>query len=83
MVCADAIAGRSEVSMSSHGSQDDLIGVCQPWTPGQPVPRQLTIDRKDGKPVTLILRLQAPRADPAAYAKRTANWTFAVYAEES
>jgi hypothetical protein len=78
MVCAGAIAGRSEVSF---GSQPGLIGTCQPWTPGQPVPGQLTIDRKDGKPVTLTLRLQAPRANPAAYAKRTASWTVALYAE--
>lgn len=46
------------------------------------MPHQFTIDRRDGKPVTLTLRLQAPSVDPAAYAKRLVSWTFAFYAEQ-
>ena len=60
MVCAGPVAERLPVSMSSHGSPDGLLRSCDTWTPGQPVPRQSTIDRQDGKPVTLTLRLQAP-----------------------
>ena len=72
---------RLQVSRISHGSPDGLLGSCDTYTPGQPVPGQATIDRQDGKPVRLNLRLQAPQADPAAYAKRTASWTVALYAE--
>jgi len=82
LVCRGAIAGRSWVTTSGSRSQEDIIGFCQPWTPGQPVPGALTITRKDGKPFTITLHLRAPQPNPAAYAKRTSSWTFALYAEQ-
>ena len=81
VICAGPTGDRLQVSRISHGSPDGLLGSCDTYTPGQPVPGQATIDRQDGKPVRLTLRLQAPQADPAAYAKRTASWTVALYAE--
>ena len=81
VICAGLTGNRLQVSRISHGSPDGLLGSCDTYTPGQPVPGQATIDRQDGKPVTLTLRLQAPQANPAAYAKRTASWTVALYAE--
>jgi hypothetical protein len=81
VICAGPTGDRLQVSRISHGSPDGLLGTCETYTPGQPVPGQATIVRQDGKPVTLTLRLQAPRADPAAYAKRTSSWTIALYAE--
>jgi hypothetical protein len=82
MVCAGAVAERLPAGMSSHGSGYGSLPPCDQWTPGQPMPHQFTIDRRDGKPVTLTLRLQAPGVDPAAYAKRLVSWTFAFYAEQ-
>jgi hypothetical protein len=67
--------------MSENGSQPGLMPSCVPVTPGQPVPAELTIDRVDRKPTTLTIHLQAPRVDPAAYAKRLVSWTIALYAE--
>ena len=83
VICAGAVAERLQVTMSSNGSQAGLLPYCLPLTPGEPVPGQLTIDRKDRKPMTLTIHLQAPRVDPAAYAKRLVSWTIALYAEES
>jgi hypothetical protein len=81
LVCAGPVAERLQVTMSNNGSQASLMPSCVPLTPGQPVPEQLTIDRKDRKPTTLTIHLQAPRVDPAAYAKRKVSWTVALYAE--
>jgi hypothetical protein len=81
VICAGPTGDRLQVSRISQGSPDGLLGSCDTYTPGQPVPGQATIDRQDGKPVRLTLRLQAPQADPAAYAKRTASWIVALYAE--
>lgn len=82
LICKGAIAGRSWMSTTGYRSQPDLIGICQPWTPGQPVPGVLTIIRKDGKAFTITLHLRAPQANPAAYAKRTSSWTVALYAAQ-
>ena len=82
MACTGAIAERLQVSMSSHGSNDGLMPSCVQWTPGQQVPRQLTIDRRHDKPVRLTIHLQAPWVDPAAYSKRKVSWTIALYAEQ-
>jgi hypothetical protein len=82
MVCAGPIAERLQASTSTNGPQATLIPSCESWTPGQPLPRQLTIDRRHGKPVTLTIHLQAPWVDPAAYAKRLVSWTIALYAEQ-
>jgi len=81
VTCAGATAGRLQVSRVSHGSPDGWLGYCEPLTPGQQPPGQVTIQRPDGKAVALTLRLQAPGPDPAAYAKRAASWTVALYAE--
>ena len=85
LVCAGPAAERLEVGMSNHGSGYGSLPPCDQWTPGQPVPRQLTVDRvdrRDGKPVTLTIRLQEPSLDPAAYANRKVSWTIAFYAEQ-
>jgi hypothetical protein len=82
MVCAGPVAERLEVTTSSDGSDNGLIPPCFQWTPGQLVPRQLTIERRHDKPFTLTIHLQAPWVDPAAYAKRKVSWTFALYAEQ-
>ncbi len=81
IVCAGAVAERLQATMSENGSQPGLMPSCVPVTPGQPVPAELTIDRVDRKPTTLTIHLQAPRVDPAAYAKRLVSWTIALYAE--
>lgn len=82
MTCAGPVAERLQAEMSSHGSGYGSLPSCVQWTPGQPVPRQLTVDRRDGKAVTLTIRLQAPIVDPAAYANRKVSWTVAFYAEQ-
>jgi len=86
MVCAGPVAERLQASMSNHGSGYGSLPPCDQWAPGQPLPRQLTVDRRDGrldgKPVTLTIRLQAPWVDPAAYANRKVSWTVAFYAEQ-
>jgi hypothetical protein len=84
LVCAGPVSERLQVTFSNNGSQPSLMPSCVPLTPGQPVPAQLTIDRIDRidrKPTTLTIHLQAPRVDPAAYAKRQVSWTLALYAE--
>lgn len=86
MVCAGPVAERLQAGMSNHGSGYGSLPPCDQWAPGQPLPRQLTVDRRDGrlngKPVTLTIRLQAPWVDPAAYANRKVSWTVAFYAEQ-
>ena len=90
MVCAGPVAERLQVSMSmgGNGSGATVMPSCLVWTPGQPLPRQFTIERRDardhlhGKPVTLTISLQEPRVDPAAYANRQVSWTVAFYAEQ-
>lgn len=86
MVCAGPVAERLQASMSNHGSGYGSLPSCDQWAPGQPLPRQLTVDRRNGrlngKPVTLTIRLQAPWVDPAAYANRKVSWTVAFYADQ-
>jgi hypothetical protein len=80
VICAGPTGDRLQVSRIRPGVPDGFLGTCETYTPGQPVLGQATVVREDGKAVTLTLRLQAPRADPAAYAKRTSSWTVALYA---
>jgi hypothetical protein len=82
LVCTGAIASRLQVNMQVDGT----------W--GQPVPCTSTapespqsgsaIGARPGKPITLTFRIQAPRGyAAAAYAKRAASWTIAVYEEQT
>lgn len=82
MVCRGAIAGRSWVTTSGYKSQEDIVGFCLPWTPGQQVPGQVTITRRDGKPYAITLHVRAPQPNSAAYATRTSSWAIALYAEQ-
>jgi hypothetical protein len=83
VVCAGAIAGRLQMSISSPALQGEETP-CQSWAPGQPLSAQTFIGARDGKPLTLTFRIQAPSPDTAAaYAKRAASWTIAVYEEQT
>jgi hypothetical protein len=84
MVCAGAIAGRLQVSLRSPGMKGDVTP-CRTWTPGQDTANdQTSIVAEKGKPLTLILRIEAPSGYAAAgYAKRAASWTLAVYEEQT
>ena len=70
--------------MAQHSSVgiDDrtrLVGPC-----GQQPPGQITFGGRAGVPDTMTFRIQAPSSYwAAAYAKRPASWTIAIYQEGS
>ena len=81
--CAGAIAGRLQVHISSPGMKGSQT-TCPAWiTPGQQQWGQILIGAPAGRPMTLTFRFQAPSPEvAAAYAKRAASWTIAVYEEQ-
>lgn len=81
--CAGAIAGRLQVSVSSPGMKGSQTS-CPAWVgPGQQQSGQILTGAPAGRPMTLTFRFQAPSpATAAAYAKRAASWTIAVYEEQ-
>ena len=55
---------------------------CVPWAAGEQPPGNSGFVGQDGKPATLTFRIEAPSpATAAAYAKRAASWTIAIYQE--
>jgi hypothetical protein len=85
-VCAGAIGGRLQVSHQVVSQHAD-----SPWSEAVPCtpagPRQLDneggILAASGERITLNYRIQAPSPSAAAYAKRAASWTIAIYEEQS
>jgi hypothetical protein len=82
VVCAGAIATRLQVSFQVDGSGGQVVP-CKSWTPGQPPEETTSVSGRAGVPITLTFRIQAPGPDAAAYAKRAASWTIAVYEEQT
>jgi hypothetical protein len=83
VVCAGAIADRLQVSFQVDGSGSQAVP-CKSWTPGQPPEETTSVSGRAGVPLTLTFRIQAPSPDTAAaYAKRAASWTIAVYEEQT
>lgn len=81
MVCAGAIASRLQVILQVDGSRGQAVP-CTSTAPGGSQSGS-AISGRNGKPITLTLHIQAPGPDPAAYAKRAASWTIAVYEEQT
>lgn len=81
--CAGAIAGRLQVHISSPGMRGQQTN-CPAWVgAGQQESGQTIIGAPAGRPMTLTFRFQAPSPElAAAYAKRAASWTIAVYEEQ-
>ena len=83
LACSGDIGGRLQVSVLDRGQLTDQV-TCAAWTPGQPPPGQISFGGRAGVPDTLTFRIQAPSSYwAAAYAKRSANWTVAIYTEGS
>jgi hypothetical protein len=86
-VCAGLIGGRLQVSHRIAGHQGDgSWSEAVPCTPAGP--KQLDneggILAASGLRITLSYRIQAPNSSfAAAYAKRAASWTIAIYEEQS
>jgi len=81
-VCAGPIGGRLQVSIQFDGSQGPT-GSCTPAGPDQLTQGGSTTGGRNGKPLTLTFRIQAPSSYFAAdYAKRAASWTIAIYEEQ-
>jgi hypothetical protein len=82
MVCAGAIASQLQVSIQVDGSGDQPV-TCTSTAPGSPQSAS-SVAGRNGIPITLTFRIQVPRGYPAAaYAKRAASWTIAVYEEQT
>jgi hypothetical protein len=85
-VCAGLIGGRLQVSHRIAGHQGDgSWSEAVPCTPAGP--KQLDneggILAASGLRITLSYRIQAPNSSfAAAYAKRAASWTIAIYEEQ-
>lgn len=87
VVCAGSIGGRLQVNhrLDDHQGDSPWVGAV-PCTPAGP--RQLEqaggdLSGANGLRFTLTYRLQAPSSYfAAAYAKRAASWTIAVYEEQ-
>jgi hypothetical protein len=83
VVCAGAIATRLQVSFQVDGTEAQGAQ-CKSWTPGQPPQETTSVSGRAGVPMTLTFRIQAPSPyAAAAYAKRAASWTIAVYEEQT
>jgi hypothetical protein len=84
VVCAGTIASRLQVSFQVDGSRGGTQVPCKSWTPGQPTEETTSVSGRAGVPITLTFRFLAPSPDTAAaYAKRAASWTIAVYEEQT
>ncbi len=83
LACSGDIAGRLQVSVLDRGQLTDKV-TCAAWTPGQQPQGQVSFGGRAGIPDTLTFRIQAPSSYwAAAYAKRSASWTIAIYQEGS
>jgi hypothetical protein len=83
IACAGTIGGRLQVARLIDGQKTDAVP-CSSWTPGQAPPDSSSVVGRNGKPITLTFRIQAPSPYAAAdYAKRAASWTVAVYEEQT
>jgi hypothetical protein len=66
-----------------RGQLTDQI-TCASWAPGQQPPGQISFGGQAGAPDTMTFRIQAPSSYwAAAYVKRSASWTIAIYQEGS
>jgi hypothetical protein len=83
LACSGAIGARLQVSVLVRGQLTDQM-LCASWTRGQQPPGQITFSGRAGVPDTMTFRIQAPDSSwAAAYAKRSASWTIAIYQEDS
>jgi hypothetical protein len=83
VACSGDIAGRLQVSVLDRGQLTDQV-TCASWTPGRQPPGQISFGGQAGVPDTMTFRIQAPSSYwAAAYAKRSASWTIAIYQEGS
>jgi hypothetical protein len=83
LACSGDIAGRLQVSVLDRGQLTDQV-TCASWTPGRQPPGQISFGGRAGVPDTMTFRIQAPSSSwAAAYAKRSAGWTIAIYQEGS
>ena len=83
VACAGTIGGTLQVSIQIDGSRGQKLP-CVSWTPGMKPQATVSISGGAGTPFKVTFRIQAPSPDmAAAYAKRTASWTIAVYEEQS
>jgi hypothetical protein len=81
LACSGDIAGRLQVSVLDRGQLTDQVA-CASWTPGQQPTGQISFGGRAGVPDTMTFRIQAPSSYwAAAYAKRPASWTIAIYTE--
>jgi hypothetical protein len=83
LACAGTIGSRLQVTTLVDGQGTGAVP-CTAWTPGQPPPDSSGGGGRNGKPITLTFRIQAPSSYFAAdYAKGAASWTIAVYEEQT
>jgi len=80
--CAGLIGSRLLVTTSIHGGSTTTP--CTTWSPRNLAQYASILNRQNGTSITLTVRIQAPSPDTAAaYAKRPASWTIAVYEEQT
>jgi hypothetical protein len=79
--CAGLIGSRLLVTIEIHGGSTTMP--CETWSPRYLARDYSVLNRQNGTFVTLTLSIKAPSPDTAAaYAKRPASWTIAVYEEQ-
>lgn len=79
-ICAGVIGGRLDVSHDIDRSRAVTANPCTPAGPGDLGTDVGDVSGVDGQPITLTFHVQAPNRDfAAAYAKRAASWTIAIY----
>jgi hypothetical protein len=82
-VCSGAIASRLMITMQVNGQSLSELQ-CVPWAAGRQPPGNSAFTGQAGRTATLTFRIEAPNpGTAAAYAKRAASWTIAVYEEGS
>ncbi len=80
--CAGLIGSRLLVTIEIHGGSTTMP--CTTWSPRYLSQDYSVLNRQNGTSITLTLRVQAPSPDSAAaYAKRPASWTIAIYEEQT
>jgi hypothetical protein len=89
IACAGFTGDRLLVSLSVNGRGSETAP-CTSWRPedqaknGYTLNRQNTLNGQDGGLIKLTFRIEAPSPyAAAAYAKRAASWTIAVYEEQT
>jgi hypothetical protein len=83
IACAGFVGNQLLVTMdvNGHGSQ---TSPCTSWPLAAQAQNGYMLNGQNGKHITLTFTIRAPsRYTAAAYAKRAASWTIAIYEEQT